>query len=311
MAHSTESTAAEVIVRARVPESMANVSLVLEEVLASSHYRLPRDLASPAHCPLLERSTNSARQRPFLIGAMGTSITFGAELAANHVEEHAGPHQFSWPSVLQRLLAPRFPNVRVLNGATRASGADSAALCYEHLWSKVWRAEANKTGGETIPGGDDAVPPLDLAVIEYTWTSSTSQVEALVQRLHSMRIPVIGFVYFHPANPFRFGHVKRDRTPWKNADTIGKQQQFANMFRRYAVPTINNSALNAAYRYCDPSVVQRCQMPLLTRSKRHPSHLLHAYFAKAVAQQILLHCNVKLAEDRTIFDACPLMAASL
>ena len=34
--------------------------------------------------------------------------------------------------------------------------------------------------------------------------------------LHSRRIPVLGILYYHPANPYRFGHVKNDTTPWAN-----------------------------------------------------------------------------------------------
>ena len=110
-------------------------------------------------CPLLSRASP-------LIGALGTSITFGAELDA--VEK--GPSASAWPAVLQSLLRQQgYPSATVVNGAARGTGADYASLCFDHIWRH--------------PNGSRAehAPALDLVIIEYTWTSNTAMVEALVQ----------------------------------------------------------------------------------------------------------------------------------
>ena len=38
--------------------------------------------------------------------------------------------------------------------------------------------------------------------------------------LHGRGIPVLAIFWFHPANPFRFGHVKNDTTPWRGAERV-------------------------------------------------------------------------------------------
>ena len=224
-------------------------------------------------CPLLSRPSP-------LIGALGTSITFGAELDA--VEK--GPSASAWPAVLQSLLRQQgYPSATVVNGAARGTGADYASLCFDHIWRH--------------PNGSRAehAPALDLVIIEYTWTSNTAMVEALVQMLHSRRIPVLGILYYHPANPYRFGHVKNDTTPWANVlRAVGGYRSFAALFQRLSVPTVNNSLVNWQYQYCEPDIMlaeRRCQMPLTTRSKRHPSRLLHEILAKLVMEQLLASCS--------------------
>ena len=68
-------------------------------------------------CPL------TATQRPLTIGALGTSLTWGADLP---------PLERPWPQRLQALLRSRLgrDDIFLVNGAMRASSADFAALCF-------------------------------------------------------------------------------------------------------------------------------------------------------------------------------------
>ena len=230
--------------------------------------------AAPGGCPLL------ARPAP-LIGALGTSITFGAELDPV-VNLTRAPSKHAWPSKLQSLLRERgFANAKVLNGAARGSGADYASLCFDHVWAE--------STGKTV------APPLDLAIIEYTWTSNVPMMEALIQMLHSRKIPVLAILYYHAANPARFGHVKNNTTPWANYErAVGGYRAFSNLFRRLGVPAVNNSDVNSRYRYCEPQIMSeegRCQLPLATRSKRHPSKLAHDFLARLVLDEMLSSCT--------------------
>ena len=112
---------------------------------------------------------------PITIGALGNSITFGAGVGANR----------SWPVQLQKSLSARFGHnesatetqvgsIRMLNGAIRASSADFAALCYDEIWRRAGWSHA---------------PPLDIAIIDYSYTSSVGQLAALVDKLQSLSSP--------------------------------------------------------------------------------------------------------------------------
>ena len=203
-------------------------------------------------------------ERPVIVGALGTSLTFGAEVENRRAT--------AWPAVLQRLLRARAgsSNIFVINGAVRASSADLAALCFDEIWGPAFADAA----------GHSRPPRLDLAVIEYTWTSSPSQIDTLVEALHARAIPVVALLYYHAANPYRFRLGPKDRTPWKNADKVGKQEQHARVLRRRGVPFFNNSALNARHR-----------MAMLTRSKRHLSKLGHAEIGASLATLIADECD--------------------
>jgi hypothetical protein len=118
----------------------------------------------------------ASSQANLTIGVLGNSITFGAGVRP----DEAWPAQFE--AQLRRRLGPR---VRVLNGAVRASSADFAALC----WDEVWRR-----------AGAGTEPRLDLAIVDYTYTSSHTQIQALVRKLHALRMPVLALLYCpHPA----------------------------------------------------------------------------------------------------------------
>ena len=68
--------------------------------------------------------------------------------------------------------------VRVLNGAVRASGADFAALCWDEIWSSHHSPRE---------GNGDRGPQFDLILLDYTYTSSPSQQRALVDRARPPR----------------------------------------------------------------------------------------------------------------------------
>ena len=239
-------------------------------------------LEKHAVCKLL-RPTAGRPQRT--IGAFGTSITYGAELEPVDLT-HASVQ--AWPSVLQTLLrsAEPYATTRVINAAARGSSADFASLCLEHVWRRA------STNGLEVDA--HATPPLDLAIIEYTWTSSVGQVEALVEALHARRVPVLALLWYHPANAYRFGKVKNDTNPWKNADLIGHQKAFERVFTNHNVPVVDNRELNSRYQRCDRYIMcseRRCQMPLLARSKRHPSRLGHHEIARLVLHRLLESCG--------------------
>ena len=60
-----------------------------------------------------------------MLGVLGTSLSFGADLA-NRTKQ-------AWPARLEDVLRSQHKtsNIWVLNGAMRASSADFAALCYQ------------------------------------------------------------------------------------------------------------------------------------------------------------------------------------
>lgn len=102
------------------------------------------------------------------IGILGNSITYGAEVESRD----------AWPAQLEKRLRAHI-GVAVLNGAVRASSADFAALCWEEIWARS--SSLNTT--------------LDLAVIDYTYTSSALQIEALIFKLRLLGIPVLANLY--------------------------------------------------------------------------------------------------------------------
>jgi hypothetical protein len=176
-------------------------------------------------CPLV------TSPRPITLGALGTSLTWGADLPDQQRQ--------AWPSVLQSMLRKRArrDDVFVFSGALRASSADFAALCFDELWGPSW-SDAR---------GVARAPRLDLAIVEYNWSSSAAQVAALVDALHARGIAVVGVLYYHPVNIHRLGKVKNDDTPWKNANSVGKHHTFVKVFHDRGVPFVNTSVLNEQY----------------------------------------------------------------
>ncbi|KAL1527393.1 hypothetical protein AB1Y20_016061 [Prymnesium parvum] len=171
---------------------------------------------------------HAAPQRPVLIGVLGTSLSWGADLS-NRTEQ-------AWPFVLQRLLRqqPQFRNVWVVNGAMRASSADFAALCFDAMFGPEWTDASGAARG----------PRLDLALLEYNWSSSPAQIAALIDALHARAVPAIGVLYVHPVNVHRVKTLRHDPTPDKGADAAGRYDDFARVFARYGVPWLNTSAIN-------------------------------------------------------------------
>jgi hypothetical protein len=178
-----------------------------------------------SRCPL------SASPRPIVVGALGTSLTWGSDLPHRETE--------AWPARLQARLRARLgrDDIFVHNGAMRASSADFAALCFDELWGREWQ----DARGVARP------PRLDLAIIEYNWSSSAAQVAALVEALAARGIPSVGVLYYHPVNVHRLGRVKNDQTPDRGASSVGKHANFAKAFADRGVPYVNTSRLNEAF----------------------------------------------------------------
>lgn len=209
-------------------------------------------------------------RRPLMIGALGTSLTWGTDLPDRTLQ--------AWPVVLQRLLAAQLQraDIHVLNGAMRATSADFAALCFDELWGPAWRDSR----------GLARAPRLDLAIIEYTWSSAPSQVASLVEAMHARGVPCVAVLYYHPVNVARLGRIKHDPTPWKGAENTGHQRTFARVFGHYAVPFVNTSVLNARYGH-------RAMLNTTRNiwSAAHLSPLGHEGIAQLLASLLLGNCS--------------------
>lgn len=223
--------------------------------------------AAAGWCPL---TPPVALRRPVILGALGTSLTFGVDLPDASTE--------AWPIVLQGMLAERLQrsDVFVINGAMRASSADFAALCFDELWGAAWRDKRGVARG----------PRLDLAIIEYNWSSSPSQVSALIEAMHARGVPCVGVLYYHPVNVARLGRVKNDPTPWKGIENAGHQRTFARVFEEHGVPFVNTSVLNVRHGHK--------AMLNTTRSiwsAAHLSPLGHAGIAQMLADSLVQNCS--------------------
>ena len=95
------------------------------------------------------------RKQQVRIGVVGNSITFGAGV----------PKNLSWPLLLHARLRQDHPNIHFVIGAVRASSADFASLC----WDALWKQQGGSGAGH-----------FDLILIDYSFTSSPSQEQALV-----------------------------------------------------------------------------------------------------------------------------------
>ena len=99
------------------------------------------------------------------IGVLGNSIAAGIGVR--------DPQTDGWPAQLERLVGGK---LKVLNRAVRASRADLATLCSEELFNHTWP---------------------DLAIVDYSFTSDSVQVAALIDRLHAFRVPTMATLYCH------------------------------------------------------------------------------------------------------------------
>ena len=113
-------------------------------------------------CDLLRPLRTGSRA---VIGVLGNSVAWGALV---------GPDK-AWPVLLNRSLRARFGDrVIVYNGAVRASAPDFAGLC----WDEIWHSRK--------------APTLDVAVVDYSVTGSEEMLGALLDRIESRAIPVVG-----------------------------------------------------------------------------------------------------------------------
>lgn len=121
---------------------------------------------SPASVYKDEQSCSLLHDNPTrTIGILGNSITAGIGVQ--------DPQTNGWPAQLERLVGGKF---KVLNRAVRASRADLATLCSEELFNHSWP---------------------DLAIVDYSFTSDSVQVAALIDRLHASRVPTMATLYCH------------------------------------------------------------------------------------------------------------------
>ena len=226
----------------------------------------------PANCPLL-----SSRGRPFVIGTVGTSISYGVG-----VDPAA-----AWPRVLEAKLRRRFGQgvVAVANGAVRASTADFAALCWDAIWGRA--------------GYHNRAPPqLDLVVIEYTKSSTTWQLEMLLEKLVAMRLPLLAMVTratFLPqprSTPLStipvlavqlWHHAPCGLPKRLRATCISPRelQEYRRLFRRYGVPFVNNRCAPdslGGYAFSEGRYL-------------HPSAAAHEVVADEVAAWVEARCH--------------------
>ena len=113
-------------------------------------------------CDLLRPLRTGSRA---VIGVLGNSVAWGALV---------GPDK-AWPVLLNRSLRATFGDrVIVYNGAIRASAPDFAGLC----WDEIWHSRK--------------APTLDVAVVDYSVTGSEEMLGALLDRIESRAIPVVG-----------------------------------------------------------------------------------------------------------------------
>lgn len=225
--------------------------------------------SSSVGCTLLRRTLP---HRPLIIGALGTSLTYGTDLP----DPATG-----WTSVLEGLLRARGgPHIYVVNGALRASSADFAALCFDEIFGKAW-----------VDGrGSARAPRLDFAIVEYTWSSSPSQIGVLIESLHGRGIPVIGVLYYHPVNLLRLKayYAKRDFDPSKGYTTFGRHAEFAATFKAHGVPFVNTSEFNEQHGW------QKLIWPHRL-SSAHLTPLGHASLAKQLADLLANQCEASLS----------------
>lgn len=185
--------------------------------------------AVPA-CPLFL----SRRDRPLVIGTIGTSISYGVGVDP----------QLAWPRVLERKLRRRFGEgtVTVLNGAVRASTADFAALCWDAIWGRAGFLST-------------APPHLDLVIVEYTKSSTTWQLEVLLEKLLALRLPLLALLWHHAP----CGLPRRLRATCVPPRELGA---YRRLFRKYGVPHVSNRcapealggyAFDAGARWLHPS----------------------------------------------------------
>jgi len=104
--------------------------------------------------------------RPLKLGVLGNSIAVGVGIP--NANEH------SWPAQLAKMMGHGY---EVINRGVRASRADLATLCCDELFNRTWP---------------------DLAIVDYTFTSDTTQIIALVDRVRSFGVHAAATLYCHP-----------------------------------------------------------------------------------------------------------------
>lgn len=241
-----------------------------DQNLAASAHR-EQDILQPAveelghaRCAAMERRAD----QPFVIGTVGSSITFGADVRPNE----------SWPVLLSHTLHSRFGtnSVVVHNGAVRGSSADFAAVCWDEIWHTAEHHHA---------------PHLDLLLVEYTWTSSLAGMGALLSSAHALRIPVVALLYTHAPCHSAFGY---------HCMTPSGRRRWARLFERFGVPWVSNARV-----YTNVDAGSRDEESRALANGMHPSPLGHRIIAEEFASWIAARCDVppeiglawSLAED--------------
>ena len=230
-----------------------------------------RDMTTPAQVSIARQWQSCPLRmprRPLVIGALGTSLTWGADLADRIGE--------SWPTRLEQKLRTRLQrdDLFVVNGAQRATSADFAALCFDELWGAQW----SDVRGVAHP------PRLDLCIIEFNWSSSAGQMAALIEELQLRGIPVVAVLYYHPVNVMKLSGRKHEQSaPFDDTNfAFGKHSNFAYVFNERGVPFVNTSLLNAKYGW--RAMLNTTQK---IRSAAHLSPLGHEGIASLLSNLLL------------------------
>jgi len=240
----------------------------------------PEGLSSRASCDALEDVAPFTRG-PFAVGTLGSSITSGIDVAPGA----------AWPDVLGRMIRSRWRNSVVIhNGAVRSSSADFAALCWEELW-------ANRGGAGAAPELLHRAPRLDLVIIEYTWTSSVEQMEALLSSCRAQHLPVLALLYHHAPCGIRILHPEgRGPFVYPCVEPLSVRR-WARLFERFGVPYVSNER---AYSSRSPTDVDRAMA-----NARHPSAHGHRVIAEEIMGWLERQCHLSPADGLrwSLFDA--------
>lgn len=134
-----------------------------------------------------QRTSCAAHTTEIALGVLGNSITVGVGTV--------NAKRNCWPALLQSSLGPRY---RIINRGVRASRADLATLCCLELFQG------------TLP---------DQVVVDYSFTSDTPQMLALVDRLHSFGVhTIVNLFCQHPG----WLHLMRCTAPSENTTCMRK-----------------------------------------------------------------------------------------
>jgi hypothetical protein len=141
----------------------------------------PPSLLLPPGAPSWCTLAHEAR-RPVIVGVLGNSFAWGAHMPGVALQDRRAA---AWPARLHHVLRERIgPSVHVINAAVRASAASFAHLCWDEIWGDAWSWF-----------GHPRAPRLDLAIVDYTLTSTVDELEELHDFLSWQGVPQYALLY--------------------------------------------------------------------------------------------------------------------